>query len=43
MHDSRFITSSTKENGNMNDDLQRFGINSYGILQKLNSFTILKN
>ena len=23
MHDSRFITSSTKENDNMNDDLQR--------------------
>ena len=23
MHDSRFTTSSTKENGNMNDDLQR--------------------
>ena len=22
MHDSRFTTSSTKENGNMNDDLQ---------------------
>ena len=23
MHDSRFTTSSTKENGNMNDDVQR--------------------